>query len=76
MLQRDGVGGETGAEIKFNIRGVGSINGGEPYVLVDGVEQSMQNVNPADIESISVLKDASISSVRCPCCLWSSIGDH
>ena len=61
----DGVGGETGAEIKFNIRGVGSINGngGEPYVLVDGVEQSMQNVNPADIASISVLKDASASAV-------------
>lgn len=58
-----GVGGETGAEIKFNIRGIGSINGGEPYVLVDGVEQSMQNVNPADIESISVLKDASAAAV-------------
>ena len=28
----DGVGGETGAEIKFNIRGIGSINGGESYV--------------------------------------------
>lgn len=58
-----GVGGETGAEIKFNIRGIGSINGGDPYVLVDGVEQSMQNVNPADIASISVLKDASASAV-------------
>lgn len=58
-----GVGGEMGAEIQFNIRGIGSINGGEPYVLVDGVEQSMQNVNPADIESISVLKDASASAV-------------
>ena len=61
----DGVGGETGAEIKFNIRGVGSINGngGEPYVLVDGVEQSLQNVNPNDIETISVLKDASATAV-------------
>lgn len=58
-----GVGGETGADIKFNIRGIGSINGGEPYVLVDGVEQSLQNVNPADIASISVLKDASASAV-------------
>ena len=58
-----GVGGELGADIQFNIRGVGSINGGEPYVLVDGVEQSMQNVNPADIASISVLKDASASAV-------------
>ena len=58
-----GVGGEIGADIKFSIRGIGSINGGEPYVLVDGVEQSMQNVNPADIASISVLKDASASAV-------------
>ena len=58
-----GVGGEVGAEISFNIRGVGSINGGEPYVLVDGVEQSMQNVNPSDIESVTVLKDASASAV-------------
>lgn len=58
-----GTGGELGGEIKFNIRGIGSINGGEPYVLVDGVEQSMQNVNPADIESISVLKDASAAAV-------------
>lgn len=58
-----GTGGELGSEIKFNIRGIGSINGGEPYVLVDGVEQSMQNVNPADIESISVLKDASAAAV-------------
>lgn len=58
-----GVGGEIGAEIKFNIRGVGSINGGSPYILVDGVEQTLQNVNPADIESMSVLKDASASAV-------------
>ena len=58
-----GVGGELGSEVKFNIRGTGSINGGEPYVLVDGVEQSMSNVNPADIESITVLKDASASAV-------------
>lgn len=58
-----GVGGELGSEIQFNIRGMGSINGGEPYVLVDGVEQSMQNVNPADIASITVLKDASASAV-------------
>lgn len=56
-------GGELGTDIKFNIRGVGSINGGEPYVLVDGIEQSMQNVNPADVASISVLKDASAAAI-------------
>lgn len=59
----DGTGGEPGAAIQFNIRGIGSINANEPYVLVDGVEQSLQNVNAADIESITVLKDASASSV-------------
>lgn len=58
-----GTGGEPGAAVKFNIRGVGSINGGEPYILVDGVEQSLQNVNPADVESVTVLKDASASAV-------------
>lgn len=57
------VGGEIGAPISFNIRGIGSINGGEPYVLIDGVEQNLQNVNPADVESITVLKDASASAV-------------
>ncbi len=58
-----GVGGELGSEIEFNIRGIGSINGSEPYVLIDGVEQSLQNVNPADIESVTVLKDASAAAV-------------
>ncbi|MFR9514563.1 MAG: TonB-dependent receptor [Rikenellaceae bacterium] len=58
-----GVGGELGSEIDFNIRGIGSINGSSPYVLIDGVEQSLQNVNPADIESITVLKDASAAAV-------------
>ena len=58
-----GTGGEVGGEIKFNIRGIGSINGGEPYVLVDGVEQSLQNVNPADIESIDILKDAASAAI-------------
>ena len=59
----NGTGGEPGAGVRFNIRGTGSVNGGEPYVLVDGIEQSLSNVNPADVESVTVLKDASASSV-------------
>lgn len=58
-----GVGGEPGAAVRFSIRGTGSINANEPYVLVDGVESSLQNVNPVDVESITVLKDASASAV-------------
>ena len=56
-------GGEVGARMNMNIRGLGSINGGEPYILVDGIEQDLYKVNPADIESISVLKDAAASAI-------------
>lgn len=48
----------------LNIRGVPSINGGSPLILVDGVPGvSLRLVNPTDIESISVLKDASASAI-------------
>jgi len=56
-------GGEMGARMNLNIRGIGSINGGSPYILVDGMEQDINNLNPNDIESISVLKDAASSSI-------------
>ncbi len=56
-------GGEMGARLNLNIRGLGSINGGAPYVLVDGMEQDINNLNPNDIENISVLKDAASSSI-------------
>jgi TonB-dependent outer membrane receptor, SusC/RagA subfamily, signature region len=56
-------GGEMGAKQTLNIRGQGSINGGSPYTLVDGIEQDISNLNPDDIENISVLKDASAASI-------------
>ncbi|MCU0408506.1 MAG: SusC/RagA family TonB-linked outer membrane protein, partial [Bacteroidales bacterium] len=56
-------GGEMGARMNMNIRGIGSINGGAPYILVDGMEQDINNLNPDDIESVSVLKDAASSSI-------------
>lgn len=56
-------GGEMGARMNLNIRGIGSINGGSPYILVDGLEQDINNLNPDDIESISVLKDAASSAI-------------
>jgi TonB-linked SusC/RagA family outer membrane protein len=45
------------AEIR--IRGIGTLNNNDPLVLVDGIEYSMDELNPADIATISVLKDAS-----------------
>lgn len=55
--------GRPGSGSGINIRGVNSINKGNPLVIVDGVEGDLETLNPNDIESISVLKDASASSV-------------
>ena len=51
--------GRPGAGASVNIRGVTSINGGNPLVLIDGAEGDLATVNPNDVESISVIKDAS-----------------
>jgi len=59
-----GNGGLTSAP-NISIRGVGSINGNsQPLILVDNVETpDLSLINPADIESISVLKDAASTSI-------------
>lgn len=54
-----------GASQTINIRGYASINNssGSPLVLIDNVPGSMQDLNPEDIESISVLKDAASAAI-------------
>lgn len=61
VMQGSGQPGSDGSSIR--IRGVGTLNSSSPLVLIDGMEGSMDSVNPQDIESISVLKDASSSSI-------------
>lgn len=57
-------GGEPGASQKWQIRGVGSISGNtSPLILVDGVESNINLVDPENVASISILKDASASAV-------------
>lgn len=57
-------GGELGATGSFNIRGQGSLNSNyAPLVLIDGIEGSLALLNPNDIESVSVLKDAASASI-------------
>lgn len=59
-------GGALNSTQQFNIRGVGTIGTGSsvsPLVLIDGMEGDMNTLNPNDIESISVLKDAAASSI-------------
>ncbi len=47
----------------IRIRGQGTLNDNNPLVLVDGIEYSLEAINPNDIESISVLKDAASSAI-------------
>jgi len=61
ITQNSGQPGKEGISIR--VRGVGTMNNSDPMVLVDGLESSMSDVNPADIESITTLKDASASSI-------------
>ena len=47
----------------IRIRGIGTLSDSNPLVLVDGIEYDLRDVNPSDIESISVLKDAASSAI-------------
>lgn len=55
--------GSPESTYNINIRGAASINSSSPLILVDGIEMDLRAVNPNDIESISVLKDASAASI-------------
>lgn len=59
-------GGELNSSKQVNVRGmstIGSGTNGGPLILIDGMEGDLNSVNPNDIESISVLKDAAASSI-------------
>jgi TonB-linked SusC/RagA family outer membrane protein len=58
--------GSLEAKPSVNIRGVTTIgegSTGDPLILIDGMEGDLNSINPQDIESISVLKDAAASSI-------------
>ena len=56
--------GNPGSEsVSINIRGTGSVNGGSPMVLVDGIVSDMSVLNSDDVESVSFLKDAASSAI-------------
>lgn len=56
--------GSPGAEMNVRIRGLGSVNNNSPLYVIDGQPfNNMANINPADIQSIEILKDASASAI-------------
>ncbi|PSL49892.1 TonB-linked SusC/RagA family outer membrane protein [Chitinophaga niastensis] len=59
--QRSGEPGVDGSSLY--IRGVATLNNASPIVMVDGIERSMSYLDPNDIESLTILKDAAATAV-------------
>ena len=55
--------GQPGSSMKVQIRGLGTIGNANPLYLIDGVGGDISTLNPADIESIDVLKDAASAAI-------------
>lgn len=58
--------GAPGEAASINIRGITSINGGNPLILIDGVPSSSSELNmlaPQDVENLTVIKDASAAAI-------------
>ena len=71
-ISNSGNGGELNATKSIDVRGTGTVgkdasgnafSSGAPLILIDGMEGDLNSINPQDIESISVLKDAAASSI-------------
>ncbi|MDR1644624.1 MAG: TonB-dependent receptor [Tannerellaceae bacterium] len=62
VISGQGRPGQDGATIR--VRGIGTLNTATPYILIDGVESgTLNSLDPNDVESISVLKDASSAAI-------------
>lgn len=61
VMQTTAKPNSEGASVQ--IRGVGTLNDASPLILVDGMEMSLNEINPNDVESISVLKDAASCAI-------------
>ena len=61
VVQPSGMPGDD--EPTIRVRGIGSLNSADPLVLVDGVERPFSQIDPNEIEDISILKDASATAV-------------
>ena len=55
--------GQPGEGLKVNIRGLGTTGSSGPLYIIDGVRGDIATLNPADIESIDVLKDAASAAI-------------
>lgn len=61
VVNSSGQPGESNSTIR--VRGIGTIGNANPLILIDGVEGDISAINPEDIESVSVLKDAASAAI-------------
>lgn len=52
-----------GGDVKIQIRGITSLNGSDPLVIIDGVQGDINQVNVNDVESVEILKDAASAAI-------------
>lgn len=62
-VQITSTSGQPGAGMNVSIRGIGTVGNSAPLYLIDGVGGDISTLNPADIESIDVLKDAASAAI-------------
>src|SRR5574344_492100 len=56
--------GQPGSEgLSIRVRGVGTLNASDPLIIIDGFQGTISNVNPDDIENVSILKDAASCAI-------------
>jgi len=63
LVSLQGAGLYNAANPTFYVRGLQSLNGSTPLILVDGIERSIDNVIAEDVESVQVLKDAAATAI-------------
>jgi TonB-linked SusC/RagA family outer membrane protein len=59
----DGGGGPGKSDVTIRVRGITTLSGNDPLVMVDGIEQPLKDINPNDIERLTVLKDAASTAI-------------
>lgn len=62
-VQISSTSGQPGADLKVTIRGLGTVGNAKPLYIIDGIEGDITVLNPADIQSIDVLKDAASAAI-------------
>lgn len=55
--------GQPGSDMKVTIRGLGTVGNSGPLYIIDGIEGDISTLNPADIQSVDILKDATSAAI-------------